>query len=205
MPFRMAAAGPRRAPAPGSGPPGSGRRRKRARDGGSQRLVRTILLGAVAAVFAIAWLARELGLDTDELIETSVGKSINEIFAQQGETAFRALEAQVVKELTQRTRTVIATGGGLPVNPDNLNSLKTHALVVCLWASAERIYERVRTQSHRPLLHDPDPLAKIRALLSAREPAYRQADVLINTDQRSLREIAQHIAHQFRQAMRHGS
>jgi len=64
----MAAAGPRRAPAPGSGPPGSGRRRKRARDGGSQRLVRTILLGAVAAVFAIAWLARELGLDADELI-----------------------------------------------------------------------------------------------------------------------------------------
>ena len=139
-------------------------------------------------------------VDTDELIESSTGRTIPEIFAQQGEAAFRQLEARLVEELAARTRTVISTGGGLPVNPANLASLKTHALVVCLWASPEKIFERVRAQNHRPLLHDPDPMAKIRSLLAAREPAYRQADVLINTELRSAREVAQQVLHQFRSA-----
>jgi shikimate kinase len=55
----------------------------------------------------------------------------------------------------------------------------------------------VRTQSHRPLLDEPDPLAKIRQLLTARAPFYRQADVLVNTELRSAREIAQQVIHQF--------
>lgn len=139
-------------------------------------------------------------VDTDELIESSTGRTIPEIFAQQGEPAFRQLEARVVGELAARTRTVISTGGGLPVNPANLASLKTHALVVCLWASPEKIFERVRAQNHRPLLHDPDPMAKIRSLLAAREPSYRQADVLINTELRSAREVALQVLHQFRSA-----
>ncbi len=148
-------------------------------------------------------LAEQLGfefLDTDEQIETNTGKKISEIFAQQGEPVFRDLERQLVDQLAQRTRSVISTGGGLPVNLANLASLKTHALVVCLWASPEKIYERVRNQDHRPLLKDPDPLAKIRTLLAAREPYYRQADVLINTELRSLREVAQQVVHQFRLA-----
>ncbi len=115
-----------------------------------------------------------------------------------GEAAFRALEQQTVAELASRKGTVIATGGGLPVNPKNLTSLKTHALVVCLWSSPEKIWERVRHQSHRPLLHDENPQARIRELLAAREPFYKQADVLLNTELRSLREVAQQVVHQFR-------
>jgi shikimate kinase len=137
-------------------------------------------------------------LDTDELIQSRTGRSIAEIFKTDGEPAFRALEQQVVGELTNRTRTIIATGGGLPVNPANLASLKTHALVVCLWASPEKIWERVKNQTHRPLLHDPDPQKKIRDLLAAREQFYKQADVLVNTDIRSAREVAQQVVHQFR-------
>jgi shikimate kinase len=136
-------------------------------------------------------------LDTDHLIETRVGKSISEIFAQDGEPVFRGLERELVKELATRQRTVISTGGGLPAEEGNLASLKTHALVVCLWASADRIWERVRHQAHRPLLNDPDPLGKIRQLLEAREPYYRQADVLVNTDLRSVREVAQQVLHHF--------
>lgn len=139
-------------------------------------------------------------LDTDEQIEANSGKKISEIFAQQGEPVFRELEHQLVEQLAQRTQTVISTGGGLPINPANLASLKTHALVVCLWASPEKIFDRVRNQEHRPLLNDPDPLAKIRSLLAIREPFYRQADVLINTELRSLREVAQQVIHQFRLA-----
>ena len=89
---------------------------------------------------------------------------------------------------------------GLPTNPANLASLKSHSLVICLWASPERIYERVRDQSHRPLLHDPDPLGKIRSLLATRENFYKQADVLINSDLRSAREVAQQVINQFRLA-----
>jgi shikimate kinase len=139
-------------------------------------------------------------LDTDHVIEARAGKAISDIFAQDGEPAFRQWERRIVEELTRRERTVIATGGGLPADEANLASLKTHALVVCLWASPEAIWERVRGHNHRPLLNEPDPLAKIRQLLAAREPFYRQADVLVNTGMRSVREVAQHVIHQFQMA-----
>jgi shikimate kinase len=139
-------------------------------------------------------------LDTDDLIETRSGKAITDIFSQNGEPAFRQLECDLVQELASRRQIVISTGGGLPVNPVNLNSLKQHALVVCLWSSPEKILERVRDQSHRPLLQSPEPLAKIRSLLATREPFYKQADVLINNEFRSIREVAQQVILQFRLA-----
>jgi shikimate kinase len=139
-------------------------------------------------------------LDTDVVIEARAGKKIAEIFAEQGEAAFRQLESKIVHELEQRKRTVISTGGGLVVNPDNMASLQTHALVVCLWASPETIWSRVKNQSHRPLLQDPDPLEKIRALLAERSPAYHQANVSLTTELRSTRDVAQQVMHHFRMA-----
>ncbi len=140
-------------------------------------------------------------LDTDESIEAQVGKSITSIFAQEGEPAFREYERQIVLQLNQRKGTVIATGGGLPVNPLNLADLKAHALVVYLWASPQSLWERVRRQRHRPLLQDPDPLANIQRLLSARDPFYRQADVLVNSERRSVMEVTQQVISQFRLAV----
>ncbi len=139
-------------------------------------------------------------LDTDELIEERTGKSINQIFAQFGEQTFRDLEKDLLKELSTREQLVISTGGGLAANDENLASLKKHSLVVCLWASPEAIFERVRNQQHRPLLQTPNPLEKIKELLAKREVFYRQADVLVNTERRSLKEIAQHVLHQFHMA-----
>jgi len=139
-------------------------------------------------------------LDTDNVIEARAGKAISNIFQQDGEPAFRDWERRIVEELTRRDKTVIATGGGLPASEANLASLKTHALVVCLWASPETIWERVRAHAHRPLLNEADPLAKIRQLLAEREPYYRQADVLVNTEMRSVREVAQQVIHQFHMA-----
>jgi len=136
-------------------------------------------------------------LDTDEMIESRTRKTISAIFAGEGEAAFRELEKNVVAELSARTRVIISTGGGLGANEGNITSLKQHALVVCLWASPEKIWERVRHQSHRPLLADPDPLAKIRQLLASREKSYKQADVLLNTEVRSLKEVAHQVLHQF--------
>jgi shikimate kinase len=136
-------------------------------------------------------------LDTDAIIEARAGKSISQIFQQDGEAAFREIEERVVAELVHRRRTVIATGGGLGASEANLASLKQHALVVCLWASAGAIWRRVNHQTHRPLLMDPDPQAKIAALLAQREPVYRRADVLVNTETRSVRQVAHHVLHEF--------
>jgi shikimate kinase len=139
-------------------------------------------------------------LDTDQVIEARAGKPITAIFEQDGEPAFREWERRVVEELALREKTVIATGGGLPAGPGNLPSLKNHALVVCLWASAETVFERVKGHNHRPLLNEPQPMEKIRSLLSARESFYRQADVLVNTEMRTVQEVAAQVVHQFHMA-----
>ena len=141
-------------------------------------------------------------LDTDELIQSRTNRTIADIFARDGEPAFRQWERLTVQELATRQKTVISTGGGLPTNAENLDALKAFAVVICLWASPGKIWDRVRNQSHRPLLQDPDPQKKIRELLAAREPFYKQADVLVNTDLRSLRETAQQVTLQFRLATR---
>jgi shikimate kinase len=137
-------------------------------------------------------------LDTDDRIEARIGKPIARIFTEDGEATFRQHEHDLVRALADRRHTVIATGGGLAANPGCLDSLKAHALIVCLWASADTIWQRVRHQTHRPLLQTADPGARIRLLLAEREPFYRQADILLNTEWRSPRQIAQAIIKQFR-------
>jgi len=139
-------------------------------------------------------------VDTDDLIEARAGKSINRIFEQDGETRFREHESVVVEDLKTCRNTVIATGGGLVADETNLASLKSHALVICLWASPETIWERVRSQSHRPLLQASDPQIRIRELLAERAPSYRRADVLVNTEMRSIKEVAHQVIHQLRMA-----
>ena len=136
-------------------------------------------------------------VDTDEMIESRAGRSIADIFSQVGEEVFRGFEQQILIELAKMQKTVISTGGGLAANDENLASLKEHSLVVCLWASPDVIWERVHSQSHRPLLRGPDPMSKIRELLAKREPYYKKADVLVNTEMRSIKEVTQQVLHQF--------
>jgi shikimate kinase len=147
--------------------------------------------------------AAQLGfefVDTDELIETQTKRKIAEIFKTDGEATFRNLEADVVRSLAAARDKVISTGGGLVTRPENMNALKEHALVICLWASAETIFKRVGHQGHRPLLHTADPLATIRDLLAKREPFYRAADILVNTEMRSSREVVTQVVHHFKHA-----
>ena len=141
-------------------------------------------------------------IDTDRVIEQRTGKRIAEIFAEEGEASFRRIESEVVRELESVTGKVISTGGGTVVNPVNLESLKKHSLLACLWASPETVYERVRHQQHRPLLNTPEPLAKIRELMLARAPWYRAADIIVGVDFRHATEVARHVAKSFRDATR---
>ena len=154
--------------------------------------------GKTSVGHALAHLLHFQMVDTDELVEAQAHQRISDIFRQQGEPRFRQFEYEVVQQLRNRQRLIIATGGGLAAQADNLASLRTHSLIVCLWASPASIWQRVRHQSHRPLLDDPDPIGKIHRLLAERDPFYRQADVLINTELRSVREVANQVAHQFR-------
>lgn len=147
--------------------------------------------------------ARQLGLtflDTDEAIEERAGTSIAGIFASEGEAAFRARERALIEELRTREGLVISTGGGMVCQPGNMEALKASSLVVCLWASPDTIWERVRHQTHRPLLQVADPRAEVARLLALREPFYREADVLVNSGLRSLREVSAQVAHQFVEA-----
>lgn len=141
-------------------------------------------------------------VDLDETIEARAKKPISRIFAEDGEARFRALEREVGIELLAGSRQVISTGGGFVCQPGNMELLKSGALVVCLWASADTIWNRVRNQTHRPLLQVADPRAEIARLLALREPYYRQADVLVNSGLRSLREVAIQVAHHFHEALR---
>lgn len=172
------------------------------------RLIRNVALigfmgtGKTSVGHALASVLNFRMVDTDQMIEEQAGRRISDIFADDGEARFRELERQTIADLERHTRLVIATGGGAAANADNLASLRGHALLVCLWASPEAIWQRVRYQNNRPLLQDPDPQAKIRRLLAEREPFYRQADVLVNTELRSLKEVAAQVAHQFHMAQR---
>ncbi len=123
-------------------------------------------------------LAKRLGykfIDTDAQIERQSGQTIAELFQTQGETAFRNLEAELVKELARQEGLVIATGGGLVLNPTNVATLSKTGQIICLTATPEEILARVsKQQGVRPLLQEKDPQAKIIELLRQRDSAYRQ-------------------------------
>lgn len=139
-------------------------------------------------------------LDTDRIIEARENRRITDLFATEGEGYFREKEQALCRELESASGKVISTGGGLVIDPANLESLRRHALVVCLWASPETIYARLKHQTHRPLLQTPNPLTTIRELMELRGAAYQKADVLVGVDFRSPADTARHIANGFRRA-----
>src|SRR5207237_4286807 len=126
-------------------------------------------------------LAQQLGygfVDTDNVIVQSAGKSINEIFADEGEVAFRQLESDVLAQVCAFTKLTIATGGGIVLRRENWGYLH-HGLIVWLDAPVEIIYRRLAEDTTRPLLQDADPKGKLRSLLEQRTPLYSQADLHI--------------------------
>lgn len=142
-------------------------------------------------------LARELGwrfVDADREVEEEAGRSIPEIFALQGEPAFRALEDRVTRRLLERDGWVVAAGGGWPCRRGRLESLAPDTGSVWLKASPETVWERTRrSPTRRPLLEVPDPRARIRELLAEREDFYRKARWTVDTDGRTTEEVVRAI------------
>jgi shikimate kinase len=120
-------------------------------------------------------------LDMDSMLVERTGKSINEIFAEEGEPHFRELERYLSIELAATSGNIISTGGGIVLNPENIRNFERTGLVVCLQALPEEILNRIRHDDSRPLLAD-DKASKIMELLESRKPLYGAIPFQIQTD-----------------------
>jgi Shikimate kinase len=129
-------------------------------------------------------LAKELGyrfIDTDDIISQATHQSISDIFATEGEAAFRDLESQVLSEICAYKKFVIATGGGIILKQMNWSYLR-HGIIIWLNVPVEELYNRLKEDQTRPLLQHPDPLQQLQTLLQQRQPLYSQADLEIMVD-----------------------
>jgi len=143
-------------------------------------------------------LAEKLGgnfVELDLLIERKAGKSIPEIFQQDGEITFRELEIEATKEVAKGRNMVIACGGGVVLNKINTDRLRQNATMVYLTASPEVILERVASEEgQRPLLEVDNPALTIREMLRFRKPFYeRAADIKIDTSKLDINAISEQI------------
>lgn len=145
--------------------------------------------------------ARRLGcrfVDMDAEIERRAGKTIPGIFAEDGETAFRRMEATLCEELSAGQpgeRVVIATGGGALVDPANRARMMGCGTVVCLTCDVDEILRRVGEESgkERPLLDVVDPQAEIERLLLARRTAYEAIPWQVDTTGLAIEEVAERV------------
>ena len=134
-------------------------------------------------------------IELDPLIERRAGKTIPEIFSQDGEIAFRELEIEVTKEVAERKNVVIACGGGVVLNKINIDRLRKESLIVYLTASPKIILERTSNDAEeRPLLKVANPTLTIQELLRFRKPFYeRAADIKINTSKLDIDAVVEQI------------
>ncbi|MBP2654762.1 MAG: aroK [Firmicutes bacterium] len=130
-------------------------------------------------------LAARLGrpfIDVDKELEAENGMTIAEMFALYGEAHFRHKEAEFISRVSRRHNAIIATGGGVVLNPLNLKHLASNSVVISLSASLDTILERTSRRDTRPLLNRPDRAEFVAKLLDERRELYQNAAYIVNTD-----------------------
>ena len=135
-------------------------------------------------------------MDTDELIEQQQGRTISEIFAADGEEAFREMETKLLEQMLEekKERLVISTGGGMPLREENKTLLVGLGVVFYLKLEPETVYNRIKDDTKRPLLQCDNPLARIKEMLAVRGPVYESAaQHIIQVDGIKQNEIAEQI------------
>ena len=145
-------------------------------------------------------------VDSDAEVERRAGKTIAQIFAEQGEDAFRDLESLVVAELAQRNHQVVALGGGAVLREENRRAIAGRGLVVWLQADPQTLFDRIQadpaTAGQRPNLTAGGGLREIEEVLRRREPIYREtADFAIDTSKSSPDQIADQIADEIKRRL----
>lgn len=141
-------------------------------------------------------LASRLGrpfIDIDRKIEKECGMTITEIFAMKGEEYFRMKERTVIARVSRYTNAVIATGGGVALQPENMSRLRKNGVIISLTASKEAILERTGRRNTRPLLERPDREEFVARLLAQREKYYQIADLRIDTTNCSPHQVTEQI------------
>jgi shikimate kinase len=151
-------------------------------------------------------LAKSLSLpfyDSDKAIEESTGVDIPTIFEFEGEEGFRDREQRMIQQLTQLKGIVLATGGGAILREENRILLKENGFIVYLQCSIERILERTRRDTQRPLLKTENPRERIESLFAQREHLYLAcADFIIDTGIMQSKVVVNHILEEYRSANR---
>lgn len=151
--------------------------------------------GKTAVAKALARRLNKEFIELDSLIQEKAGKSIPEIFQQDGEATFRRLETEVAGQVAGRKNAVIAGGGGIVLNQINIEYLKKECVIVCLTASPEVILKRTANpKNERPLLEVTDRAQRVRELLKQRQPLYEQAaDIKIDTSGLDINSVVKQI------------
>jgi shikimate kinase len=141
-------------------------------------------------------LAKKTGfafVDLDKLIEKSAGLKISEIFGQYGEVYFRNLEKQAVNSLITMDKTVVATGGGVVLDPQNMAVMEEAGIVIALDADVETLWKRLKSSRNRPMLKAADPRRRMEELYHKRHPFYSQARYIVNTSGKTIEDVAEEI------------
>lgn len=155
-------------------------------------------VGKSAVGRALARALRMHFIDSDQVIEQVAGKSIAEIFSQQGEPAFRRLEREFVESGHQCSGAVVSCGGGLPLQPGMKELLAQKGVVICLFARPETIIRRTVGNPKRPLLDVANPEQRVRELMDEREPLYMETGIGISTESRTIPEVVKNIIRVYR-------
>lgn len=132
-------------------------------------------------------------VDLDEAIVKEAGVSINEIFASQGEPAFRQIESQALARISKLAGVVVSTGGGVVIAPQNRALMRQFGSIVNLTASVESIASRLSGDSERPLLQGDASLERVRNMLETREPYYADADLRVDTTAKTVQQVVAEI------------
>ena len=137
-------------------------------------------------------------IDTDSLIVDNEQITINEIFSLKGEEYFRNLESNILFSVLEKDNQVISTGGGIVKLEKNRVLLNDKSIVVYLETSSDILFNRVKNNSERPLLNCSDMKSKIENLLVERIPLYKQAHIIINTDNKNPDKIVDEIINELK-------
>jgi shikimate kinase len=141
-------------------------------------------------------LAKRLGcvfIDLDEEIVSTAGRPINEIFSQDGEQHFRCLESAALEKVLGCPASVIATGGGVVIKDENRRRMRSGGIVVNLSASLQQVLQRLHGAVDRPLFAGSDAPNSVKLLMDARKQFYADADIRIDTDGKSVEDVAAEI------------
>lgn len=151
--------------------------------------------GKTSVGIRLSYALKRTLIDTDKWIEQKQRMTVSDIFERDGESAFRRMETECLRELIKSTdRQIISVGGGLPVREENRPLLKQLGKVFYLKVSPEAVYKRLKTDTTRPLLQVADPLEQIKLLLDEREEIYKScADVTLEVSDRTFDEIIEQV------------